>query len=263
MADIEPSVNPTGRFTGRVEAYRRYRSRYPREIIPMLQERCGLTPASIVADIGAGTGMLAEVFLENGNRVFAVEPNSEMRAACEELRPQFPALTCIDGTAEETSLPGQSIDFVVVGRAFHWFDHARCRREFMRILRPGGWVVLAGQGPRRGTEPVQQDYQAIIRAHGLDYATLRDRYNVAAAARQFFAGGTLQEAEFPRAEELTYEGLEGHTLSLSVTPQRDHPRFPAMQRALKDYFEKYQRDGKVRLPMNCQVHFGQFPQAST
>ncbi|MGH9715707.1 MAG: methyltransferase domain-containing protein [Candidatus Acidiferrales bacterium] len=260
MDQNELPVNPTGRFTGRVEAYRRYRSRYPREIIALLREKCGLSPDSIVADIGAGTGMFSEIFLENGNRVFAVEPNADMRSACEELIARFPRLTCIDGTAEHTLLPGHSVDLIAAGRAFHWFDHEKCRPEFARILRPGGWVVLAGLGPRRKKEPIQQDYQAILREHGIDYSRLYDRYNVKEAVQRFFAGDAIEEAEFPGAEELTYEGLEGQTLSLSVTPKPDHPGFPAMQEALKSYFEKYQRDGKMRLPMNCHIYMGQLRQ---
>lgn len=257
MDQNELAVNPTGRFTGRVEAYRRYRSRYPREIIPLLQEKCGLRRESIVADIGAGTGMLSELFLENGNAVFAIEPNADMRSACEELTVRFQQLKCIDGTAEDTHLPERSMDIIAVGRAFHWFDHQKCRAEFTRILKPGGWAVLAGLGPRRGKESVQDDYQAIIRQHGIDYERLRGRYNVKEAVQRFFEGGALQETEFSGFEELTYEGLEGHTLSLSVTPQPDHPGFLAMQQALKTYFEKYQLDGKILLPTNCRVYMGQ------
>lgn len=257
MSETEIPVNPTGRFTGRVEAYRRYRSRYPREIIPLLQEKCGLSRESIVADIGAGTGMLAEIFLENGNTVFAIEPNADMRGACDELTARFAQLTCIDGTAEETHLQDSSVDLIAAGRAFHWFDHAKCRPEFMRILRPGGWVVLAGQGPRRREEAASRDYQEILRQHGIDYSRLYSRYNVKEAVGRFFEGGERKEAEFPGYEELTYEGLEGQTLSLSVTPQPDHPGFVAMQKALKKYFDKYQRDGKMRLPMTCHIYMGQ------
>lgn len=257
MSHGELPVNPTGRFTGRADVYRRYRSRYPREIISLLRDRCGLTAESIVADIGAGTGMLAELFLENGNVVHAIEPNADMRGACEEQIAQFPQLTCMDGTAEDTHLPDQSIDLIAVGRAFHWFDHDKCRPEFKRILRPNGWVVLAGLGPRRGKDPVQHDYQQILHEHGIDYSRLRDRYNVKEAVRRFFEGGAVHEAEFPGFEELNHESLEGHTISLSVTPQPGHPGFPAMQEALRKYFEKYQREGIVRLPTNCHVFMGQ------
>ena len=257
MAHLAPPANATRRFSGRVEAYRRYRPRYPREIIPRLQELCGLTPTSIVADIGAGTGMLAELFLQYGNRVHAVEPNPEMRAACEELVASYPNLTCIDGTAEETRLPDDSVDFVAVGRAFHWFEQEKCRLEFARILRAGGWVVLAGMGPRKGADPIARDHENILREYGLDFAALRERYNLGDAARKFFSGDGMREAEFPGAEEMTHEELKGHTASLSVTPQPGHPRFPAMQQALKDFFARHQSAGRVRLPMNCRVYVGQ------
>jgi SAM-dependent methyltransferase len=257
MTEPTPSRLPTERFTGRVEAYRRYRSRFPREIIPVLQQRCGLTPASLVADIGAGTGMLAEIFLENGNTVLAVEPNAEMRAACAELSSTHPALTCIDGTAEVTGLPGDSIDFIAVGRAFHWFDREKCRPEFMRILRPGGWVVIASSGPRRGPDGVSRDHELLLREHGLDYTALRHRYNVDEAVRDFFAGSEPEQVDFQGLENLAYEELEGHTLSLSVTPQPGHRKFPAFQEALRGYFDRYQFGGKIALPMRCRVVFAQ------
>jgi SAM-dependent methyltransferase len=262
MTDSVPSRRPTERFSGRVEAYRRYRSRFPREIISVLQQRCGLTPASIVADIGAGTGMLAELFLEHGNAVFAVEPNAEMRAACEELSLKYPALTCIDGTAEATGLADHSIDFIAVGRAFHWFDREKCRPEFLRILRSGGWVVIASSGLRRGPDGVSRDHELLLREHGIDYTSLRDRYNVDQAVREFFAGSQPQQVDFPSVENLTYEELEGHTLSLSVTPQPDHPKFPAFQQALREYFDRYESGGKLALPTRCRVVIAQLRESS-
>lgn len=255
MNASQAPLDNTQRFTGRVDAYRRYRSRYPREMIPLLVECCGLTPASIVADIGAGTGMLSELFAENGNQIFAVEPNAEMRAACEDLASHYPRLTCINGTAEETGLPGHSVDFIAIGRAFHWFDHSRCRPEFLRILRPNGWVMIAGLGQRRGSEPLEQDYEAILHQYGIDYGEHRTRYAVGAAARQFLSP-EVQKAEFPSVEELTYEALEGRMLSLSVTPRPDDPRFAPFQRALKAYFDKYQANGAIGLPVNCKVYIG-------
>jgi SAM-dependent methyltransferase len=256
MNGPDPSLKPTERFSGRVEAYRRFRSRYPREIIPLLGERCGLTRESVVADVGAGTGMLAELFLENGNRVFAVEPNPDMRAACEELIARYPRLACVDGAAEETRLADHSVDFVGIGRALHWFDQDKCRPEFLRILRDGGWVVLASQGPYTRTASVIREFQTILKEHGLDYALMRGRYDVQSAVRRLFAGAEFQEAEFASPEEMTYEELEGFMLSLSVTPQPDHPGFPRMQEALRRFFARHESDGKIQMPMTCKIHFG-------
>ncbi|HUA01816.1 MAG TPA: methyltransferase domain-containing protein [Candidatus Aquilonibacter sp.] len=256
MTEFGPSLKPTERFSGRVDAYRRFRAPYPREIIDLLKEHCGLTRESIVADIGAGTGMLAEPFLENGNRVLAVEPNPDMRAACEELLARYPRLTCVDGTAEETRLADRSVDFIAVGRALHWFDQDKCRPEFLRILQNNGWVVLASQGPLSRSDPVVQGFRTILKEHGLDFAQLRHRYDIEKASRSFFAGGELHEADFPSVEEMTYDDLEGFMLSLSVTPQPDHPGFPAMQQALRQYFATYESGGKLLMPMSCKVHFG-------
>ncbi len=75
--------DPIQRFTNRVDHYVKYRPSYPRTILDLLKEKCGLTSASVVADVGSGTGILSELFLNNGNRVFGIEPNKEMREACE------------------------------------------------------------------------------------------------------------------------------------------------------------------------------------
>ena len=134
------------RFTGRTEEYERYRLHYPRELLKLLRERCGLRGDHVIADVGAGTGMLAELFLENGNTVIAIEPNSEMRAGCGRLRERYLQLSVVDATAEATTLEDASVDFVAAGRAFHWFDQELAIGEFRRILRPDGWVVVAANG---------------------------------------------------------------------------------------------------------------------
>src|SRR5881409_3017221 len=128
-------TDPTQRFSIRVQNYIRYRPRYPKEIIGILQSRCGLSRDSVIADVGSGTGILAEIFLANGNRVFGIEPNAPMREAGEGLLGSYRGFTSIDATAEATTLSGHSVDFVTAGQAFHWFDRQACRTEFQRILR--------------------------------------------------------------------------------------------------------------------------------
>src|SRR5580698_6601361 len=119
-------MDNTHRFTGRAEDYDRYRQRYPTaEILTRLRAWCGLQPSWLVADIGAGTGMLAEVFLYNSNRVLAIEPNRDMRdqmrfSVEQQLGQPAPQLEIIDATAEATTLADASIDLVAAGRAFHW-----------------------------------------------------------------------------------------------------------------------------------------------
>jgi ubiquinone/menaquinone biosynthesis C-methylase UbiE len=251
------SRDNTKRYAGRVDVYRRYRARYPREVFDFVREHCGLTAASVMADVGSGTGMLAEVFLENGNRVFAIEPNAEMRDVCKELEALYSGLRCIDGMAEATTLPEHSVDIVMAGRAFHWFNQEQCRPEFLRILRPGGWVMLVNLARSTGPEPLLRDFQDLRMKYGLDYAETVAQFDMDAACRKFLARAEIRSAEFPVIQKLSYEELEGQTASFSVMPQPADAAYPAMQRALRDYFTRYHSGGTVLVPMDCTIYVGQ------
>jgi ubiquinone/menaquinone biosynthesis C-methylase UbiE len=246
------------RFTGRVKDYERYRLRYPAEVIRILAEQCGLRREHQIADIGAGTGMLAEIFLENGNAVVAVEPNDAMRSACERLTTAWPGLTVRKGTAEETGLGDGSVDFIAVGRAFHWFDHARTKVEFHRILRPGGWVVLVNYSRVRDDSPVAVAYEEMLREYGTDYAANRDRYEIAPKVEAFFAGGELLHKESYGEQRLTREELIGQTRSLSVAPEPGHALHEGMQGALHEFFTKWQVDAVVTMKTVFRVVCGRF-----
>ena len=112
----------TQRFSDRVADYVRYRPNYPRGILATLAAETGLSTDSLVADVGSGTGISAELFLSHGNAVYAVEPNHDMRAAAEAALARYPRFHSVVGTAETTSLPDHSVDYVVAAQAFHWFD---------------------------------------------------------------------------------------------------------------------------------------------
>jgi ubiquinone/menaquinone biosynthesis C-methylase UbiE len=248
----------TERFTGRVEDYERYRTRYPAAVIDVLVERCGLQREHHVADIGAGTGMLAELFLEHGNAVVAVEPNDDMRAACERLASAWPGLTVKKGTAEATGLEDASMDFIAVGRAFHWFDLEKTKPEFQRILKPGGWVVLSSHSRSRDDSAQSVAYEAMLREHGKDYVENCERYEIAPRVDAFFAGGELFRVETKDEQKLTLEELIGQTQSYSVSPEPGHAKYEGMQRALREFFEKWQAGGVVAMKMVCKVACGRF-----
>ena len=137
-----PVKDATQRFSSRVDNYVRYRPAYPNEVVDLLKKECGLTSNSVVADIAFGTGIFTRMLLENGNRVFGVEPNEEMRRAGERFLEGFPGFTSVAGTAEATTLPDHRVDIITAAQAAHWFDREKARREFIRILKPGGWTVL-------------------------------------------------------------------------------------------------------------------------
>src|SRR5271165_2614354 len=131
-------VDAKQRFSNRVADYVRYRPGYPAGVLSFLIENCGLHREHVIADIGSGTGLLSKLFVENGNHVYGVEPNAEMKAAGDEFLHASSNFASITGSAEATTLSDCSIDFVTAGQAFHWFDPIVSHKEFSRILKPGG-----------------------------------------------------------------------------------------------------------------------------
>lgn len=246
------------RFAGRIEEYERYRIRYPREMLSLLSESCGLNKTHVIADVGAGTGMLAELFLENGNPVVAVEPNAEMRTVCMGLTEEFPQLRVVDATAEATTLKDASVDFVTVGRAFHWFDQDKAMKEFRRVLRPHGWVVLAANGRSKGDSEQQVEYERILTEEGVDHRDVQSRYRVHDTVASHFAAGSVLQKQWHGEQVLALENFLGQTQSYSAVPLPRHPKYEGMQRALRGYFDRFQRDGLLRMSTTCYVTCGQF-----
>jgi SAM-dependent methyltransferase len=249
-----PANNATSRFSGKVDEYVKYRPDYPREVLDLLQQRCGLTNRSVIADIGSGPGNLARLFCANGNRVFAVEPNAEMRNAGQQLLGHFPNYSCVDGAAEDTRIPNASVQFITAAQAFHWFDWARSRKEFRRILAPGGWVVLIWNERVTDSTSFLRDHEHLLLKYGTDYKEVRHERSYD-NIDQFFAGN-YERAAFANRQVVDFDGLRGRLLSSSYVPGVDHPRREPMLRELQDIFEKHQHDGRVSIEYAVRMYFG-------
>lgn len=249
-----PQIQSTQRFSYRVENYVRYRPGYPDAVTDVLKKKGGLTTGSVIADIGSGTGISAELFLRNGNVVYAVEPNAPMRRAAESLLQGFSGFHSIGGTAEDTTLADNSIDFVVAAQAFHWFNTDEAKREFARILRPGGQVVLMWNARRSGSTEFLRAYETFLEKFGTDYMQVNHRNIHENTVRAFFQ--TCRKEELYNEQLLDFEGLKGRLLSSSYSPAPDNPQFGPMMDELKRMFDKYHDGGFVRIEYDTEVYFG-------
>jgi SAM-dependent methyltransferase len=256
LAPMTPTTSdPTRRFSNRVADYVRYRPHYPPGVLDILRQEIGLTTQTVIADVGAGTGISTAMFLRNGNRVFAVEPNREMRTAAEQLLRDCPGFQSVDGTAEATTLPDGSVDCVIAAQAFHWFDPTKTRREFRRILRAGGWVVLMWNRRLKDATPFLGAYEALLETHGVDYAQVRhDRIDEAALAR-FYAPGFHWHA-LPNAQIFDFESLKGRLLSSSYAPPQGHSGHAPMMAMLRRIFQEHQQHGRVRFEYETVIYHG-------
>jgi len=215
--------DPTKRFSDRVENYLKYRPRYPSGILDILKAKCGLASEHVVADIGSGTGFLAELFLNNGNTVYGVEPNQEMREAGENHLSGFPHFVSIEGAAEATTLSQGCADFVTAGQAFHWFDPQAARAEFARILKRAGWVVLVWNERRTSGNPFEENYERLLKNHAPEYGQVDHRCLGDRDLARFFGPEGFVVRACENSQTFDFEGLRGRLLSSSYTPQSGQP----------------------------------------
>ena len=250
-----PVSNATSRFSDRVENYVLYRPGYPAEALQALETECGLTPTDAVADVASGTGIWTRMMLENGNSVFGVEPNAEMRAAGERILSGFPKFISIAGTAEATTLPSQAVDFVSAAQAAHWFDRGRARREFARILKPGGWLVLLWNERLTDSTAFLRDYERLLLTHGTDYQDIRHE-KTTSEVNQFFDPAPYQQRVFEMRQTFDYAGIEGRLLSSSYAPGPEHPQHAPMRRELRRIFNAHSVSGRATFEYKTRLYFG-------
>jgi SAM-dependent methyltransferase len=248
-------MKSTERFSDRVEDYVKYRPHYPAGVLSFLASVYGFASPWDVADIGSGTGISTEPFLQHGNKVYAVEPNVDMRGKAEELLGSYGRrFVSVDGTAEATGLAGASVDLVVAGQAFHWFDAVRSRVEFMRVLKPGGLVALIWN-ERLMDSPFEKEYEALILHYASDYKTINHKNIADLQIGDFFAPAAFRLDRFANEQLFDLAGLSGRLLSSSYIP-KEGPGFAAMMEELERLFGKHQSGGRVRVGYDTKLYSG-------
>lgn len=243
------------RFSNRVENYIKYRPHYPKEIVTFLNNDCGLNKNNIIADIGSGPGISCENFIENGNTVYAVEPNDDMRKAAEEIFRDSDNFISINGKAEATTLGADFADFIIAGQAFHWFDKEKCKAEFARVIKKNGYVILMWND-KISTNDYMKAYYELIKKYGTDYEKINHSTVVNDdVIKKFFSPEKFEKKLFLHSHPLDYQGLEGRLLSSSYIPL-EGKKFDSMLIELKEIFDKYNVNGITGMDYQTIVYYG-------
>lgn len=251
------ATDSTTRFSRTVENYIRYRPGYPPGLLDFMKNELGLTSGSAVADIGSGTGKLTEHFLKNGNLTYAVEPNHPMREAAENLFGHFTQLKSVDGTAEATNLPDHCADFAVAAQAFHWFDRTAARREFLRILKPGGWALIVWNDRNDGRSAFMRAYDDFLRNFSTDLDQIDHRHIGSEQLTPFFGENGCEYREFDYLQRFDLDGVRGRYLSCSYAFDEKHSRYEAAMQSLDALYDEYAENGGVEMWYLTQVYFAQ------
>ena len=244
----------THRFTGRASVYAMHRPGYPRQILDILGKETGFNENKTVADIASGTGLLSKLFLQNGNRVFCVEPNEEMRSFAEQDLFNFPNFVSIKGRAEDTTLEDASVDLVTVGQALHWFDHQLAKKEFERILRNNRDVCIV-YNDRSEKDPFMKEYDSLVRRHARDRAKVPEVND--AFLSSWFRNGMVKKFNLSNDQFLDLQGLAGRITSASYMPNSsEKEKFTALTNDISQLFLSHAQKGQVRLIYDTRVFLG-------
>lgn len=252
--------NPLARFSSRVQNYVRYRPGYPAALAGFVEEKLGLASGSVIADVGSGTGKLSELFLEHGYRVIAIEPNDEMREPAEALKERYPDFVNLAGQAESLPLEDRSVQAVMAGQAFHWFDPEKTRGEFARVLAPGGLVMLVWNDRSPDATPFLRAYERLLTERCPEYSEIASRYANEDVLRGFFGAAGYSEERFYNEQVFDWEGLKGRALSSSYVPASG-PEGEAFLSELEEIFTQHNEEGRVAFVYTTQLFYGRLAEA--
>ncbi|HEV2845884.1 MAG TPA: class I SAM-dependent methyltransferase [Thermoanaerobaculia bacterium] len=252
---MRPDFNPLARFSSRVQNYVRYRPDYPPALADFVEEKLGLPRGAVLADVGSGTGKLSVLFLERGYRVIGVEPNDEMREAAEILKERYPEFVNLSGQAEALPLDDRSVQAVMAGQAFHWFDPEKTRAEFARVLAPGGVAMLIWNDRSPDATPFLRSYERLLTDRCPEYSEIASQYANESILRAFFGATGYSEERFHNEQVFDWEGLQGRALSSSYVPASG-PEGEAFMSELERIFAEHNEDGKVSFVYATQLFHG-------
>ena len=231
-------------FSTKAEKYAKYRWEYAAGAIETLVKITQMSIHSTVADLGAGTGKLTKHLAGKAQRIYAIEPNFELRQILTRDLGAFASISVIDGSAEATALPEHSVDVITVAQAIHWFDPVPARQEMMRILKEDGWLALI----RNDVKDSEQNkaVRGLMKEEYGANMSIKSAVNEWSKEKPFhfyFGHENFQTFVFPFAFEQGWEEFLGRLTTVSFMPDEDHPLFPRLEAEARKVFSQYSNHG--------------------
>ena len=242
-------------YSTKAEKYAKYRWDYAPEAIEAIIEITRMTNRSILADLGAGTGILTRHFVNRARKVYAIEPNAELRQILARDIADFPSVSVVDVSAEDTRLSDQSVDVITVAQAIHWFDPEPAREEMMRILKPGGWLALLRN---YGTNQEHNDTIGSLmkEEYGADFTSSNERPQEK-PIHFYFGNNDFHKLTFSFQFKQNWEEFIGALTTASYMPDEEHPLFRKLKAKAKEVFSKFSKEGYWTVEGETELIIGQ------
>ncbi len=252
---MENTTDSRERFSDRTENYAKYRPGYPKACLDYLVS-LGLNKHSAVADIGAGTGIFTRLLVYAAGKIYAIEPNREMRHAAEAALKGYRNVHFIDADAENTTLRNKSVEFITCAQSFHWFDREKAKEEFHRILRWDGKAALIWNVRQTESDDFGREYESLLVRCSRDYKKVDHRNVSDAGFEYFFKDGKYTKTVFDNDQAYDLPGIIGRTLSSSYVPLEGEVN-DVLMKGVRRLFNKYNRDGTVTFRIKTEMYTGE------
>lgn len=248
-------MDTTTVYSIKAEKYAKYRWDYALNAIDAIADITKLSSTSTIADIGAGTGILTRHFTNMVQRIYAIEPNVEMREMLVKELGTCSTVSVVDGCAENTKLANSSVDVITAAHAIHWFDPEPARREMMRILTDGGWLVLV-RNFNLENEQERVIGSLMTEEYGADFTVVKEQPQNKPSCF-YFGNGTFQNLTFPFQFNQSYEEFIGALTTASFMPDEDHPLFKKLETKAREVFSQYSKNGYMLVEGKTELIIGQ------
>jgi ubiquinone/menaquinone biosynthesis C-methylase UbiE len=200
--------------------------------------------------------LFSRLLLESKATVYGIEPNNEMRERAEMDLADVRRFNSVAGSAEEIPLGDKTVDIVTAAQAYHWFDFAKARNEFLRILRPPGWVALVWNVRRFDSTEFHKDYERLLTTWGVGYKGPLHGQDDLGPIDQMFQGKPYERWTFPNPQFLFWEELQGRAQSASYFPLPEHDNYGPAIAELRQIFEKHKVGGRVNFDYSTELFLG-------
>ncbi|MCY3414699.1 MAG: class I SAM-dependent methyltransferase [Candidatus Heimdallarchaeota archaeon] len=245
-------MNHHRRFSDKVKNYIEYRPDYPDKVYDAIKKYIDINSNWVIADVGSGTGKSSLLFLNKGHQVIGIEPNDEMRVAAEHLLSQY-KFKSVNASAENTTLTDNSVDLIVAGQAFHWFDVDKCKQEFTRISKNGYAVLIWNSRSKK--DGMMKAYEDFLQNSDTDYAEVNMFKNKDSDITRFF--DTVVVETIVNTQEFDWNGFLGRALSSSYSPKPSDPKYDEFVDGLSNIFESYKNESdRIKFVYSTDVFIG-------
>lgn len=246
------------KFTGKANIYSKYRPSYPDGFIEYLYSEVGITKESVIADIGSGTGILTDLLLRQNSYVYGVEPNKDMRNIAEKELTAYDNFVSVNASAENTGLLDDSVDYITVAQAFHWFDRIKFKSECKRILKSQGKVILVWNSRDDKSELFMKN-ESINRKFCPDFKGFSDgmRGESPEEYSDFFKDGICEYKTFRCDLMFDEDSFIGRNMSASYAPERGDSNYEPYILELKKLYEEYSVSGSLCMPNITKSYVGE------